>query len=151
MMLTPGRSSDSFCASIADVIERSPNALKVRDLTKKLGVSDQTIYRMIDDHTIPYFRVRGAIRFDPQLPPATRSAIDDLTMGTVARIGLEFDEPFWVSHRFASNVGDERLDTMSFLHGTSDVAYPIWWTTYPVRSPLLIGWCGGPKALSLFL
>ena len=54
-----------------------------------------------------------------------------------------------MSKRFAAAAGDERLDTLSFLHGTSDVDFPIWWTTYPVRSPLLVGWCGGPKALQL--
>ncbi|HEY6220082.1 MAG TPA: NAD(P)/FAD-dependent oxidoreductase [Gemmatimonadaceae bacterium] len=92
---------------------------------------------------------RGRIAFEPSLPPATRSAIDDLTMGTVSKITLQFDEPFWTTRRFASSIGDERLDTMSFLHGTSDVDYPIWWTTYPIRSPLLVGWCGGVKALAL--
>jgi excisionase family DNA binding protein len=53
-------------ASIADEIERSPTALTVRDITKFLRVSDQTVYRMTLDGTIPFFRVRGAIRFDPK-------------------------------------------------------------------------------------
>jgi monoamine oxidase len=91
---------------------------------------------------------RGAIAFEPELP-AKRSAIDSLSMGAVMRIGLRFDEPFWMTRRFAATVGDERLDTLAFLHGTSDVEFPIWWTTYPIRSPLLVGWCGGPKALQM--
>jgi monoamine oxidase len=91
---------------------------------------------------------RGAIAFDPAIP-AKRSAISDLAMGTVTRIGLRFDEPFWASERFASRVEDERLDILSFIHGPDNVDFPIWWTTYPVRSSLLVGWCGGPKALSL--
>lgn len=91
---------------------------------------------------------RGAIAFDPPIA-SKRSAISDLAMGSVMRIGLRFEEPFWMSKRFAAAAGDERLDTLSFLHGTSDVDFPIWWTTYPVRSPLLVGWCGGPKALQL--
>jgi monoamine oxidase len=91
---------------------------------------------------------RGAIAFDPPIT-AKRAAISDLAMGSVMRIGLRFGEPFWMSKRFAAAAGDERLDTLSFLHGTSDVDFPIWWTTYPVRSPLLVGWCGGPKALQL--
>jgi monoamine oxidase len=65
------------------------------------------------------------------------------------RISLRFDEPWWTTQRFGSLAGDDRLDTMSFLHGTSDVAFPIWWSTYPVRSPLLVGWCGGPGARRL--
>lgn len=90
---------------------------------------------------------KGAIAFDPELPPATISAIDDMTMGSVSRLCLEFDEPFWISERVATHLNEERLDTMSFLHGSSDVDYPVWWTTYPVRSPLLVAWCGGPHAI----
>jgi monoamine oxidase len=92
---------------------------------------------------------RGAISFDPALPKATRSAIGNLTMGNVVRIALEFDRLFWTTDRFAEHVGDERLDTLSFLHGTSDLEFPVWWTTYPVRSPLLVGWCGGPRSSGL--
>ena len=91
---------------------------------------------------------RGAIAFDPPLP-AKESAVASMSMGGVMRIGLRFDEPFWTTARFAADAGEERLDTLSFLHGTSGVAFPVWWTTYPVRSPLLIGWCGGPKSFAL--
>ena len=91
---------------------------------------------------------KGAIAFDPPLP-AKRSAIDSLSMGAVMRIGLRFDEPFWMTNRFAAAAGDERLDTLAFLHGTADVEFPIWWTSYPIRSPLLVGWCGGPNAFHL--
>jgi monoamine oxidase len=91
---------------------------------------------------------RGAIRFDPALP-AKESAIASMTMGGVMRIALRFDEPFWTSARFAAAAGEERLDTLSFLHGTTDVPFPVWWTTYPVRSPLLVGWCGGPASFAL--
>lgn len=91
---------------------------------------------------------RGAITFDP--PIASKdSAVAAMSMGGVRRIGLRFDEPWWATERFATLVGDERLDTMSFLHGSSDVPFPIWWTTYPVRSPLLVGWCGGPDSFKL--
>ncbi len=70
-------------------------------------------------------------------------------MGHVARIASEFDEPFWTSERFARQAGDERLDTLSFLQGTEDVDFPVWWSTFSVRSPLLIGWRGGPRAMQL--
>jgi monoamine oxidase len=91
---------------------------------------------------------RGAIKFNPALP-AKESAVASVSMGNVMRIALRFDEPWWTTAQFAAVAGEERLDTMSFLHGTSDVAFPIWWSTYPVRSPLLVGWCGGPKSLAL--
>ena len=91
---------------------------------------------------------RGAIAFDPPIP-SKDSAVAAMSMGGVTRIGLRFDEPWWTSGRFATAAGDERLDTMAFMHGTSDVPFPIWWTTYPVRSPLLVGWCGGPDSFQL--
>lgn len=90
----------------------------------------------------------GAIEFDPRLP-AKESAIAAMTMGTVSRIALQFDEPFWTTKRFASHVGDDRLDTLAFLHGMADIDFPVWWTSYPIRSPLLIGWRGGPRVLQL--
>jgi excisionase family DNA binding protein len=52
-------------ATIADQVERIPHALTVRDLKAILQVSDQTIYRMIADQTVPFFLVRGSYRFDP--------------------------------------------------------------------------------------
>jgi monoamine oxidase len=91
---------------------------------------------------------RGAIRFDPALP-AIESAVASLAMGGVIRIGLRFDESWWTTARFAARAGDDRLDTMSFLHGRNDVPFAVWWTTYPVRSPLLVAWCGGPKSFTL--
>jgi hypothetical protein len=39
-------------------------------------------------------------------------------------------------------------DTLSFLH-TPDDHFPIWWTGYPLRAPILVGWHGGPAAGSL--
>lgn len=47
-------------AGITDRIERMPHALTVRELTALLQVSDQTIYRMIADQTIPFLTVRNS-------------------------------------------------------------------------------------------
>jgi excisionase family DNA binding protein len=52
--------------ALADQIERTPYALTVRELMAILQVSDQTIYRMVRDLTIPFFLVRGSYRFDPK-------------------------------------------------------------------------------------
>ena len=52
--------------SIADRIESMPHALTVRELKALLQVSDQTIYRMIADQTIPFLTVRNSYRFDPK-------------------------------------------------------------------------------------
>jgi excisionase family DNA binding protein len=41
-------------------------ALTARELKELLQVSDQTIYRMIADQTIPFLTVRNSYRFDPK-------------------------------------------------------------------------------------
>jgi len=41
--------------SVFECHDGSMNALNVRELKAILRVSDQTIYRMIADHTIPFF------------------------------------------------------------------------------------------------
>jgi monoamine oxidase len=91
--------------------------------------------------------MRGGVRFDPALP--VRDDLENLEMGSVAKVMLHMDEPFWTDRRFAKRVADDRFDTWSFLHGTADVPFPVWWTPYPVRAPLLVGWRGGPGAMAL--
>jgi monoamine oxidase len=89
----------------------------------------------------------GGVRFDP--PLRREKELRSLEMGTVAKVILQLDEPFWMDRTFAKKVADERLDTWSFLHGSDDVPFPVWWTGYPVRAPVLVGWRGGPDALAL--
>ena len=90
----------------------------------------------------------GAIAFDPPLP-AKEKAIGLLEMGGVMRVALQMDEPFWMGERFARSAGDERLDTLSFLHCDEPLPFPVWWTPYPLRAPLLVAWRGGPGAWDL--
>ena len=87
----------------------------------------------------------GHVAFEPPLRRKERAA-ELLAMGTVVRVALQMDEPFWTDEKFAARIGDERFDTMSFLHAGNDVAFPVWWSQYPVRAPLLVGWRGGPGA-----
>lgn len=75
------------------------------------------------------------ITFEPELP--TREALrNGLTMGDVAKVVVRFDEPFWerLGHR-----------DLSFIHEES-APLPTWWTALPLRTPVLVGWAGGPKA-----
>jgi monoamine oxidase len=69
-------------------------------------------------------------------------------MGTVVRLTLKLREPFWSSERFARRAKSQSLDRLAFLHA-QDEDFPVWWTSYPVLAPMLIGWCGGPRAHSL--
>ena len=89
----------------------------------------------------------GAIEFDPELRQK-RDALQHLAMGYVVRITLRLSERFWASESYARQIGTEELDRLSFLH-TSDEAFPVWWTAYPVRARVVVGWHGGPRALEL--
>lgn len=79
----------------------------------------------------------GAIEFVPELRQKTR-ALEGLAAGSVVRVALRFRERFWASE----------YDTLSFLH-SSDDDFPVWWTAYPVRAPVCVGWRGGPGARRL--
>lgn len=89
----------------------------------------------------------GAIEFDPDLRQK-RDALGRLAMGAVVRVVLRLSERFWASDWYAKQIGTRELDTLSFLH-TSDDQFPTWWTAYPVRAPVLVGWRGGPAAVEL--
>lgn len=79
------------------------------------------------------------IVFDPPLGAEKRAAMDGMATGSVVRLVVQFREPFWEQLGF---------DRLGFLH-TSDPTIPIWWTSYPLRTPVLVGWVGGPRASAL--
>lgn len=88
---------------------------------------------------------RGAVRFVPDLPPATRAAIDGIEMGHAVRIILKFRERFWEKLELPSSKRREDLSQLGFIH-FSEAAMPTWWTMLPVRAPMIVGWVGGPAA-----
>jgi monoamine oxidase len=87
----------------------------------------------------------GAIAFDPPLEAPMRAA-QGMTMGDVVKVVLRCDRPFWMEEQFARHAGDERFDTLAFVHARERVAFPVWWTQYPIEAPTLVGWRGGPAA-----
>jgi len=89
----------------------------------------------------------GAVEFEPELR-AKRSTLDRIAMASVVRIVLRLSERFWASEWYAKQVGNQELDSLSFLH-TSDERFPVWWSAYPVTAPVLVGWHGGPGASAL--
>jgi len=90
----------------------------------------------------------GAITFDPDLGRAKREALDGLISGSVVRVGIHLRERVWASEEFGQKVGDDETAALSFLHST-DPDFNVWWTAYPVRAPMIIGWRGGPRARRL--
>jgi monoamine oxidase len=77
----------------------------------------------------------GAVRFSPELP-GKQQAMSHLTMGPVVKLVLRFDEAFWEHGELSEGC---------FLH-LPDEPFPTWWTTLPLRAPILTAWTGGPAA-----
>lgn len=84
-------------------------------------------------------RDKGAIRFNPE-PADILAAAAKLRFGQVMRIVLRFREPFWESL--------PQFSDASFLF-SQEPLFPTWWTTRPVRTPLIVGWSAGPKTDTL--
>ena len=90
----------------------------------------------------------GSIAFDPGVP-GIEAAAHKLEMGGVVRIALRFNEPFWASTRFSKRQGGEEFDESTFFQAVERIPFGVWWTTYPLESPMLVGWTGGPLAWEL--
>jgi monoamine oxidase len=88
----------------------------------------------------------GTIRFTPDLPEK-REAAHRLAMGGAVKVVLRFREPFWEALPAGSRHEEASWGEVKFLQGEGP--FPTWWSTHPVRAPLLVGWAGGPAAARL--
>lgn len=88
----------------------------------------------------------GAIEFVPEVP-GLRDAVAQLAMGSVVRTVLAFTHRFW-EDPVCDDFGSGSLESLSFLH-LPNATVPIWWTQFPLRAPVLVGWTGGPPAAEL--
>ncbi len=88
----------------------------------------------------------GAIRFDPEVP-VLRDCVPKLKMGSVLRTVFAFTERFW-EYGLCAERGDSALASLSFLHSPG-ATVPVWWTLFPLRAPVMVGWVGGPPATEL--
>jgi monoamine oxidase len=75
----------------------------------------------------------GDVAFDPPLRDKER-ALAKLEAGHVVKIAFRFRERFW--------------EDVNFVHAR-DRFMPTWWTSAPLRSPILTGWAGGHAADAL--
>jgi monoamine oxidase len=90
--------------------------------------------------TVPLGVLQGdVIEFEPALPFEHRGAIAALGMGTLDKIWLRFDEPFWDTEAVAwTTVGDDSLD------------FRVWVNMMPLTNePILVGFVSGASALAL--
>jgi monoamine oxidase len=85
----------------------------------------------------------GPITFRPDLGSAVRAALGGVAMGAALRIVLQFKTAFWDALPVEGG-GDPPSD-LSFL-SVGDEAFPVWWTSFPLRASVLTAWMGGPRA-----
>jgi len=83
----------------------------------------------------------NAVRFAPALT-AKQKALAGLASGPVIKVLLRFRKPFW------EELDDGRYANAAFFHAPR-VAFPTFWTTLPLRTPLLTAWSAGPSAARL--
>lgn len=83
----------------------------------------------------------NAVRFAPELR-AKRAALAGLASGPVIKVLLQFGTPFWEQ----ADAG--RYRDVGFFQAPGE-GFTTFWTSLPVRSPVLAAWAGGPKAARL--
>jgi monoamine oxidase len=90
----------------------------------------------------------GGVRFDPEVREK-REAAGLLGSGPVIKVVLGFREAFWEKKGGAPRAaGAGRFEDFGFVH-TPGAPIPTWWSSLPLRTPVLTGWAGGPKAAAL--
>jgi monoamine oxidase len=76
---------------------------------------------------------------------AIRAASSRVAMGHVRRVAIVLDRPIT---ELLDDARRARLARTAFVQARGAVV-PVWWTSYPFESPLVIGWAGGPAAMAL--
>jgi monoamine oxidase len=82
----------------------------------------------------------NAVEFIPGLDNK-RAALEKLAVGHVIRVTLKFKERFWDT----ITLNGETLEDMRFLF-TEDDWFPTFWTTMPLRAPVLVAWAPATAA-----
>jgi monoamine oxidase len=80
----------------------------------------------------------GSVLFSPALP-RKQLPLSRLIMGPVIKLALCFSKPFW------TEIDHGRHRDVAFFHAQG-APFPTFWSTLPVRSPVLYAWSGGPDA-----
>ncbi len=84
----------------------------------------------------------GAVQFTPALGAGKHAAIAGLVSGPTLKVVLRFRTVFW------EEWDDGRYHDASFFY-SMETPFPTFWTTMPIRSPILNAWTGGPLAAGL--
>lgn len=152
-----GRTIGGYSALLAPLLGEVSDVVRYGEVVRRIAwergrVTVETSEQMFKGRaaivTLPLGVLQsGAVTFDP-LPPALQRALAGLAMGSVARVTLLFDRRFWEDGLVRGVPAKASLTDLSFLH-TPHSPFNIWWTQYPLRTPVLVGWSGGPPAVEL--
>jgi monoamine oxidase len=115
-----------------DIVATNPNGSVRLSASRVLITVPLGVLQARSDH-------KGAIQFTPELPKRKQNAIRNIAMGKVIRVTLRFRERFWENLPQSRAKDSKSMDGMSFLFSHDDW-FPTWWTTAPVKLPLLVGW-----------
>ncbi len=85
----------------------------------------------------------GAITFRPALVQKQK-AIASLRMGKIERVVAIFASRFWEDLKD----GSEAFPEFGFIH-CAEAPIAHWWSQYPVRSPILVGWVSAVSSVVL--
>ncbi len=44
----------------------TPRLLKIKEVSERTALSVHTLYKMVSQHRVPYTKLGGALRFDPE-------------------------------------------------------------------------------------
>ena len=147
---------DVRLGSVVTLVEWSRGAVRVEcrsaatDAVERMRASALVVTIPIGVWKAPRDQ-EGAIRFEPPLRDKER-AIEKIEPGHVVKIAFHFRERFWDDPAFLSEQLPaplrKKTTAVNFLH-TDDRFMPTWWTSAPLRSPILTGWAGGHAADAL--
>ena len=162
---SPGHVEVTATTSTAQGEQAATFTARAAIITLPLGV----LAASLDDNAPAPTSAAGTVRFTPDLPDK-RAAIAGLDMGHVVKVDLHFRDIFWdavpasseataaanttpASQTSSTSQTPEssqlpQMPDLSFLF-SRDAVISTWWTRYPLLTPALTAWVGGPRAASL--
>ena len=86
----------------------------------------------------------GYVRFDPEVEEI-RAAASQLRMGEALRVTFEFRHRFW---DWGVPTHKGRTQDLAMLFSL-DPGFPTWWTSEPIKAPVMTGWSSGARVQQL--
>jgi len=145
----------SVLSALAGSLERDNIRLQLQAVVKqvrwKRGSVEIDVTRFDQSYTVKATTVivtlplgvlqAGTVGFEPALREK-KQALEALVFGPVLKLSLRFRTAFW------EELDDRKYAGASFFH-SAETAFPTFWTTLPLRAPLMTAWIAGPKAAHL--